>query len=80
MVFAFTGTGRVANGVEEILELLPHIKVAPDELVHYMKGGKKHADAENKIIISQFEAKDLVEHKEGKEFVKSEYYKKPSKF
>lgn len=52
MVFAYTGTGRVAMGVEEMLEILPHLKVDPDELKDYMKGGEKHALAENKIIIS----------------------------
>ena len=52
MVFAFTGTGRVGKGIEEILEILPHIKVAPDDLKHYMKGGEKYHLAENKVIIS----------------------------
>jgi alpha-aminoadipic semialdehyde synthase len=32
MVFAVTGTGRVAQGILEVLEQLPHVKVDPDEL------------------------------------------------
>lgn len=32
MVFAVTGTGRVAQGILEVLELLPHVKVDPDDL------------------------------------------------
>lgn len=52
MVFAFTGTGRVAKGVEEILEILPHIKVDPDHLKDYMKGGPKYEETGNRVIIS----------------------------
>jgi alpha-aminoadipic semialdehyde synthase len=32
MVFAVTGTGRVAQGILEVLEQLPHVKVDPDDL------------------------------------------------
>lgn len=32
MVFAVTGTGRVAQGILEVLEQLPHVKVDPDNL------------------------------------------------
>ena len=52
MVFAFTGTGRVAKGVEEILEILPHIRVDPDNLKDYMKGGAKYGEVGNRVIIS----------------------------
>lgn len=30
LVFGVTGTGRVAQGIMEVLELLPHVKVDPD--------------------------------------------------
>lgn len=29
LVFAVTGTGRVAEGIIEVLECLPHVKVEP---------------------------------------------------
>ena len=32
MVFAVTGTGRVAEGILQVLECLPHVKVEPDNL------------------------------------------------
>lgn len=32
LVFGVTGTGRVAQGILEVLEQLPHVKVDPDEL------------------------------------------------
>ena len=36
MVFAVTGTGRVAQGSVEVLEQLPHVKVPPKELRAYL--------------------------------------------
>ena len=36
MVFAVTGTGRVAQGSIEVLEQLPHTKVPPSELRAYL--------------------------------------------
>ena len=32
MVFAVTGTGKVSQGIIEVLEQLPHVYVDPDEL------------------------------------------------
>jgi alpha-aminoadipic semialdehyde synthase len=36
MVFAVTGTGRVAQGSIEVIEQLPHVKVPPSELRAYL--------------------------------------------
>ena len=36
MVFAVTGTGRVSQGIMEVLEQLPHDKVHPDHLQNYL--------------------------------------------
>lgn len=73
MVFAVTGTGRVAQGIIEVLEQLPHVFVDPDEL----KDVSTKYD-NKKIIISQFTGKHLVRHKEGKEFDKCHYYAHPN--
>jgi alpha-aminoadipic semialdehyde synthase len=35
IVFGVTGTGRVAQGIIEVLEQLPHVKVDPDDLENY---------------------------------------------
>jgi alpha-aminoadipic semialdehyde synthase len=48
MVFAVTGTGRVSQGILEVLEQLPHVKVAPDDLKNLEGLDNK------KIVISQF--------------------------
>lgn len=74
MVFAVTGTGRVAHGILEVLEQLPHEKVDPDDLKNL-----KSTDT-RKIIISNFEAKHLVRHKDGKPFDKKDYYANPNEY
>ena len=48
MVFAVTGTGRVAQGILEVLEQLPHEKVDPDDLANYKNTSNKQ------VVISVF--------------------------
>ena len=71
-VVAVTGNGRVSQGSMEVLEQLPHIKVAPSDLHAFCK------DPENKqnnkrIVICQFETKDLVRRIDGKAYDKHDY-------
>lgn len=75
MVFAVTGTGKVSQGIIEVLEQLPHVYVDPDELKD-MEGKFDN----KKIIISQFTSKHLVKHKEGKPFDKADYYAHPNRY
>jgi alpha-aminoadipic semialdehyde synthase len=49
--------------------------VEPDEL-HKVKDTFDN----KKIIICQFTGKDLVKHKEGKEFAKADYYAHPNNY
>lgn len=53
MVFAVTGTGRVAQGSVEVLEQLPHVKVPPSELRAYLADPVNAAN-NRQIIISIF--------------------------
>jgi len=77
MVFAVTGTGRVAQGAIEVLELLPHVKVAPSELREWLAVPENKSN-NNQIVISQFTSQDLAEHKDpSREFSKADYYKNP---
>jgi alpha-aminoadipic semialdehyde synthase len=77
LVFAVTGTGRVADGILEVLEQLPHVKVDPDELKNLESIVGKDT---KKIIISQFASKHMVKHKEGHAFNKSDYYAHPQNY
>ena len=77
-MFAVTGTGRVANGIIEVLEQLPHLKVDPDELKNL---DKIVGEDRKKIIITQFKQEHLVRHKEGKTpFEKLHYYEHPNQY
>ena len=51
MVFGVTGTGRVAQGSVEVLEQLPHVKVAPSELRAYL-ANPENASNNRQIIIT----------------------------
>jgi len=82
MVFAVTGTGRVSQGIIEVLEMLPHENVSPDNLVEYLEKHKDEKSCTKKIVICTFVAKDLVRLKnpapDGGAFDKSHYYKNPN--
>jgi alpha-aminoadipic semialdehyde synthase len=76
LVFGVTGTGRVSQGILEVLEQLPHIRVKPDELKDLLA-----CSTDNKrIVITQFSAEHLVRHKEGKPFNKQHYYEHPDEY
>jgi alpha-aminoadipic semialdehyde synthase len=82
MVFAVTGTGRVSNGILEVLGLLPHDRVEPDDLESYLESKKGDKASCKKIVICVFQAKDLVEPKVPSEepFNKKHYYREPNKY
>ena len=48
LVFAVTGTGRVSEGIIEVLKQLPHEMVDPDDLKDYLEKNKDN----KKIVIS----------------------------
>jgi alpha-aminoadipic semialdehyde synthase len=75
IVFGVTGTGRCAQGSMEVLEQLPHIKVAPKELRAYLADTSKHNNKQ--IVISQFTSADIAVPIDGKPFDKQRYYSEP---
>lgn len=77
LVFAVTGTGRVSQGIMEVLEMLPHDNVDPFDLKKYFEEGRGDP---RKIVISQFSSKHLVKHKDGKQFDKNDYYQNSSDY
>lgn len=67
-MFGVTGTGRVSQGILEILKRLPHIFVEPDNLKNYLEETKNDPKRTKKIVISVFASKFLVKRKDGSEF------------
>lgn len=72
MVFAVTGNGRVSSGSMEVLEQLPHIKVAPCDLHAFLKDPANKQN-NKRIVISQFYTSDLVARIDGKPYDKVDY-------
>jgi len=81
LVFGVTGTGRVSQGILEVLEQFPHDKVDPADLPEFYENYDKSKD---KIVISVFSSKDLVRGKteelRSKPFDKAHYYENPKEY
>ncbi|HEY9113637.1 MAG TPA: bifunctional lysine ketoglutarate reductase /saccharopine dehydrogenase family protein [Bacteroidales bacterium] len=77
VVVGITGYGNASKGVQDILELLPVVKISPAELLQLEK---KHID--NKVIYQVvFKEEDLFKpKKENVKFVLQEYYDFPERF
>lgn len=76
-VVGITGYGNASKGVQDILKLLPVVKISPSELLLLEK---KHID--NKVIYQViFKEEDLFRpKKEDVKFALQEYYNFPEKF
>lgn len=79
MVFAVTGTGRVSEGCIEVLEQLPHVKVAAKDL-HNFCADPQNKKSNKQIVICQFGTSDLVKHKDGKPYDKEHYRNNPEQY
>lgn len=66
-----TGFGRVGHGAKEILDLLPINEVSPEEFLN-----NKFETA----VFTQLEVEDYYARKDGKAFVKKEFYTNPEDF
>lgn len=78
MVFAVTGTGRVADGSMEVLTQLPHDLIKPCDLRAYVADEANKSS--KKIVLVQFGTEDMVRHKEGKPYNKKEYREHPEMY
>ena len=71
-VIAVTGNGRVSQGSMEVLEQLPHVKVAAKDLQAFCKDPANKQN-NKQIVICQFETKDLVKRIDGRPYEKNDY-------
>lgn len=75
-VVGFTGYGNVSKGAQEILDILPHEEITPDQLQNL-----KNTDYSTKKIYKViFKEEHLSEHKEDKPFELQHYYNNPSEY
>jgi len=77
LTIGFTGYGHVSMGAQDILGLLPVKELAPEKLL-MLKNRK--CSPKNLIYKVVFKQEHIAQHKEGKPFDKSDYYKNRSHY
>lgn len=77
-VIGFTSNGRVSKGAQEIMKLLPHEFIDPDDLENLVDN-KKNVRTDI-VYLTVIEAKHMYRHKDSKSFDKDEFYKNPKNF
>ena len=77
-VIGFTSNGRVSKGAQEIINLLPHEYIDPDDL-HCLIESKDNIRRDI-VYVTIIEAKHMYRSKYDKVFDKEEFYKNPGDF
>ncbi len=78
LVVGVTGYGHVSSGAQEIIELLPAVEVAPDDLHDFVEANGTLTDRIVKVVYKE---QDLVEPKDpAREFVLQDYYDHGSEY
>ncbi|KAJ1915090.1 hypothetical protein IWQ60_008570 [Tieghemiomyces parasiticus] len=77
LTFTVAGSGHVAKGALEILELLPHRFVTAAELGHLVSQKRV---SHRHIYIVKLRPEDYLVAKDGAKFSKERYYAKPEEF
>eukprot|EP00761_Pharyngomonas_kirbyi_P003637 gb/GECH01003641.1/.p1 GENE.gb/GECH01003641.1/~~gb/GECH01003641.1/.p1 ORF type:complete len:922 (+),score=233.67 gb/GECH01003641.1/:1-2766(+) len=72
-----TGTGAVSQGAQSMLKFLPCKYVKAEELRELWNNDSVD---QHSVYVCIAEAKDMVEHKEGKPFDKKHYYEHPEEY
>ncbi|RCI02392.1 hypothetical protein CU098_010347 [Rhizopus stolonifer] len=71
LVYAFTGSGNVAQGAMEIFKQVPHEFVPPDDLAKLVNDKNPRLD---RLYATQLDVKDYIEHRDGKTLVHYDDY------
>ena len=78
LVLGVTGYGNVSNGAQEILDLLPSVEVAPDDLPEFVDTNGNLTDRVVKVVYKE---EDLVEPKDAaSQFELQDYYSNGSDY
>eukprot|EP00871_Galdieria_phlegrea_P003334 jgi/Galph1/4000/GphlegSOOS_G2686.1 len=80
-IFAITGTGRVSQGVQEILKLLPHEKIEVNDLPHLSSQSVNKENMRYKIFFVVVSTEHMVTPVDpSASFSKADYYENPSRY
>lgn len=75
-IIGVTSNGRVSKGAQEILRLLPHEMVNPEEIPKLFNEEAKN----DRVYITIIESKNMYTHKETNQFDKKEFYDNPQNY
>lgn len=76
-VVGFAGYGNVSRGAQEIIKLLPHERLDPDELPGLMKRPNLPRE---RVFVVEFEERHLVAPRGEEPFVLQDYYDHPERY
>ncbi len=77
LIIGVAGYGNVGKGVQSILEHLPTVEIAPEDVAAL----SANPDADNKVIYRvTFKEQHLARTLDGSEFVLQDYYNHPDRF
>lgn len=74
-IIGFTSNGRVSKGAQEIISILPHQYIDPEELPKLMQD--KQNARKDLVYITVIESKHMYTHKKKQNFNKDDFYKNP---
>lgn len=78
LIVGICGYGNVSRGAQEIIDLLPHEDIKPEDLKDFVESGEHSAKKIYKVV---FKEEDMVEKKSGDgEFILTDYYQNPAKY
>lgn len=79
-VIGVTSSGRVSQGAQEILRLLPHEIIAADE-IHELFSSRKENVRNDCVYITVIESEHMYKHKEKENFFeKKDFYANPQNY
>lgn len=80
-IIGVTSSGRVSQGVQEILKILPHEFIEPDQIENLFKDENLKKNPRRDIVyISVIESRHMYAHKDNLPFVKEDFYENPHNY
>lgn len=77
-IIGFTSSGRVSKGAQEMISILPHVYISPDEVSQLVKN-KDHA-RKDIVYLTVLECKHMYEHIEKHNFDRYDFKRNPQNY
>jgi len=77
-IIGFTSNGRVSKGAQEIIDLLPHEIISPENIIQLFDG--RMEAKRDRVYITIIESHHMYVRKDGENFEKGDFYKNPTSY